>query len=109
MRLGELPEHEQYEVLKHIIDGFPSEYRGTPVEVPNSITVRYTCSNYECGKLIIPSYYYCDLHNIPNRIRCPTCSNWATRHYMGATVDLQKEVKRKVQKRITDYSLPQTI
>jgi len=103
MRLGELDEHTQYQILKRYLDGHEPEYEGKPVVIPNSITVRFTCSNYMCGKLIMPSYYKSDLENIPNRIMCPLCGQWATRHYMGATVDLQKEVKRTVQKRMIDY------
>ena len=109
MRLGELQEHEQYEVCKMILDGREPMFRDDEITMPNSITVRYTCANHECKRLLTPSYYYSSFHDIPDKVRCPTCGNWATRHFMGATVDLFKEVKRKVQKRMTDYNQPQTI
>ena len=106
MRLGELSEHEQNEVMKAMLIGEKPVWKDSPVDIPNNLSVRFTCANYDCNRLLTPSYYKSDLFNIPNRVRCPTCGHWATRYYIGATVDLVKEVKRKVQKRMTDYNQP---
>jgi DNA-directed RNA polymerase subunit RPC12/RpoP len=106
MKLGELAEHEQYEVCKAVLDGLPARINGEQIELPNSLSVRYTCVNHECKRLLTPSYYISDMMNIPNRVRCPTCGHWATRHFIGTTVDLAKEITKKVQKRMTDYNQP---